>query len=150
MGGSTMKARAMFSLAVAAIGLSPDASAQTRAMRAHDETASAMRCLLDHGPKECRSRFVGSARQVAAYWLWWTSDKDFALGPLLSSEYAGTQAVNAYTTRVVDSRQADVYGVMFRHQKKTFYIVPPGPDGRIRYMHVRGGDPDEEKMYSPG
>ena len=142
-----MKALALLVVAVAAIGLSSAASAQTRTMMPHAETASALGCLLDHGPKACRERFVGGARLAAAYWLWWTSDKDFALGPVVSSEYAGTQSVNAYTTMHLNGRPADVYGVKFKYQEKTFYIVPPGPDGRIRYMNVRSGTPDEEKIY---
>jgi hypothetical protein len=141
-----MKTFAALSVAVAVIGLSPLASAQTRVMRAHDETASALGCLLEHQAKECGERFAGSARLAARYWLWWSPNKQFALGPLVSSEYAGTQSATAYTTKFLNGRTADVYAVKFRHQEKTFYIVPPGPDGRIQFMQIRGGAPDDEKL----
>ena len=145
-----MKALAALSVAVAAIGLSPVASAQTRVMTAHAETASALKCLLDHdhGQKQerCKQVFVGSASRAAIYWLWWTPGKDLDLGPLVSSDYAGTQSVNAYITKFLNGRPADVYDVKFRHLEKTFYIVPPGPDGKIEYLHVRSGAPDDEKM----
>lgn len=141
-----MKALAALSLAVAALALSPPASAQTRVMTTHDETASAMRCLLDHLHKECGERFVGSARLAARYWLFWSPNKQFALGPLESSDYAGTQSATAYTTKFLNGRTADVYAVKFRYQQKTFYIVPPGPDGKIQFMRIRGGAPDDEKL----
>jgi len=141
-----MKGLTALSIAVAAIALSPVASAQTRVVAPHDETASAMRCLLDHLHKECGERFVGSARLAARYWLFWSPNKQFALGPLVSSEYAGTQPATAYTTKFLSGRTADVYAVKFRHQQKTFYIVPPGPDGKVQFMRVRGGAPDDEKL----
>ena len=141
-----MKAVAALGVAVAVIGLSPIASAQTRVMTAHAETASALACLLEHKYKECGERFVGSARVAARYWLFWSPNKQFALGPLVSSEYAGTQSATAYTTKFLNGRTADVYAVKFRHQQKTFYIVPPGPDGKVEYLHVRGGAPDDEKL----
>src|SRR5262249_44039129 len=141
-----MKAFATLSFTVAAIALAPAASAQTRVMTEHAQTASALGCLLDHLAKECSQRFVGSARVAARYWLWWSPNKEFALGALQSSAYAGTQSANAYTTKFLNGRAADVYDVKFRHQRKTFYIVPPGPDGKIEFMHVRGGGPDDEKL----
>ena len=144
---TAVKALAALSIAIATIGLSPLASAQTRVMGPHAETAAALACLLEHRHKECSERFVGSARPAAQYWLWWTPDKDFELGPQLSSDYAGTEAVNAYLTKFLNGRKADVYDVKFRHHEKTFYIVPPGPDGKIQYMRVRGGAPDDENMY---
>jgi hypothetical protein len=140
-----MKALAALSIAVAAIGLSPVASAQTRVITAHAETSSALGCLLDHKHKECSQNFAGSARPAAAFWLWWSPNKDVELGALVSSEYAGTESANAYITKFLNGRTADVYDVKFGHQEKTFYIVPPGPDGKIRYMLVRGGGPNDEK-----
>ena len=134
------------SLAVAAIGLSPVALAQTDAT-AHADTASALKCLLDHGQNGCRDGFAGSARQPAIFWLWWTPEKDFKLGALKSSEYARTESANAYITKFLNSRTADVYDVKFAHEELTFYIVPPGPDGKVHYLHVRDGAPNEEKLY---
>jgi hypothetical protein len=148
-----MKAPAKL-VAIAAIGLSSVASAQTRVITAHAETASALGCLLDHLHNGCTQSFAGSARQTAAPWLWWNPNRDFELGALVSSEYAGTQAVNAYVTKFLNGRTADVYDVKFKHQQKTFYIEPPGPDGKILYMRVRNGAPNDERedlfVYGPG
>ena len=141
-----MKAPVALSVALAAIGLSPCASAQTRIMTDHLQTATVMECLLKHLAKECQQNFAGSARVAARYWLWWSPNKQFELGPLVSSQYAGTQSATAYTTKSLNGRTADVYDVKFRHQQKTFYIVPPGPDGKVLYMRVRGGAPDDEKL----
>jgi hypothetical protein len=149
-----MKARTALSLAVAVIGLSPAASAQTRARAPHAETASALKCLLDHVHDRCDHEFVGSARRPAQFWLWWTPTKDMEFGRLLSSEYAGTESQNAYTTRFLEGRTADVYDVKFAHGEQTFYIVPPDPDGNIHYLRIRGGAPDDEKLdlfvHGPG
>ncbi len=134
------------SLAVAAIGLSPVALAETDAT-AHSETAAALKCLLDHGQNGCREGFAGSARLAATYWLWWTPEKDFALGALVSSAYARTESDNAYIAKFLNSRTADVYDVKFAHLERTFYIVPPGPDGKVHYLNVRDGGPDDEKIY---
>src|SRR5690349_19563424 len=119
-----MKALVALSVAVAALALAPLASAQTREMTGHDETSAALGCLLNHQAKECADHFVGSARVAARYWLWWSPNKQFALGALESSQYAGTQSATAYTTKFLNGRTADVYAVKFRHQQKTFYIVP--------------------------
>jgi hypothetical protein len=140
-----MKARAALSVAVAAIGLSPVASAHTRASMEHAETASALRCLLDHDRKACGYSFVGSASGPATHWLWWTAGKDFELGALVSLEYAGTQSTNAYTTVFLKGETADVYDVKFRNQEKTFYIARPGPDGKVHYILVRNGAPNDER-----
>ena len=140
-----MKALAAISLAVAAIALPAAASAQTRVIAAHDQTASALGCLLEHRQKDCRHGFVASATRPASFWLRQNPNRDFDLGPLVSSEYVGTQSVNAFLTKFLSGRQADVYHVKFRHQEKTFYIVPPGPDGDIHYLHVRGGGPNDER-----
>ena len=145
-----MKARAVFGVAAAAIGLSPAASAQTRVLTAHAETMPALQCLLDHRHNECSQNFAGSATLTASFWLWWTPDKDFELGNLISSEYAGTQSANAYTTKHLNGRTADVYDVKFRHQEKTFYIVPPDPDGKVHYLLVRSGAPNDEKTQPVG
>ena len=139
-----MKALAALSVAVAVIGLSSPASAQTRVMTEHAQTASALGCLLDH--RQCRQAFARVASLAEAPKLSRNPDWGFGLGPVVSWEYAGTQAVNAYTTKFLNGRTADVYDVKFRHQEKTFYLVPPGPDGKIRYMHVRNGGPDDERL----
>ena len=149
-----MKARIVLGVAVAALSLSPCASAQTRVMAAHAETASALKCLLDHVHDGCDAGFAGSARTTATSWLWWNANKDFQVGALVSSEYAGTESVNAYLTKFLGGRAADVYHVKFGHEEKTFYIVPPGPDGKVRYMRIRQGAPDDERTdlftYGPG
>jgi hypothetical protein len=141
-----MKALATLGFAVAAIGLSPVALAETD-VTAHADTAAALKCLLDHGQNGCREGFAGSARPAAQFWVWWTPEKDFKLGALVSSEYARTESPNAYITKFLNGRTADVYDVKFAHEKKTFYIVPPGPDGKVHYMNVRDGAPDDEKIY---
>jgi hypothetical protein len=141
-------------VAIAAIGLSSGASAQTRIVTAHAQTASALGCLLEHERHGCRQDFVGSASRAASPWLRPNPDRDVELGALVSSEYAGTQSVNAYITKFLNGRPADVYDVKFKHQQKTFYIVPPGPDGKIHYMLVRGGGPNDERtdlfVHGPG
>lgn len=131
--------------AIAVLALAPTASAQTRVMQDHARTASALQCLLDHVQDNCPQKFSGSARRPAQFWLWWNANKDFELGRLVSSDYAGTEAVNAYITKFLNGRPADVYDVKFGHHRKTFYIVPPGPDGTIVYMLIRDGAPDDEK-----
>lgn len=138
-----MKALAALGVAIAVIGLSSAASAQTRVLAAHTETASTLRCLLDHG-KGCSQRFVASAGPASQPWLWWTVEKDFGLGTLVSWKYAGTESANAYTTALLNGRMADVYDVKFSRQELTFYIVPPGPDGQVHYMMVRNGAPNDE------
>ena len=146
-----MKALIALSMAVAATALSASASAQVRVMGPHAETEAALKCLLehDHGQKQkmCDGLFVGSASLSSKFWLWWDAEKDFKLGPLLSSDYAGTQAVNAYLTTHLNGRAADVYDVKYKHYEKSFYIVPPAADGKVRYLHVREGAPDDEKTY---
>ena len=140
-----MKALAALSVAIAAIALPSALSAQTRVIKAHGGTAPALLCLLDANRKGCRIEFVGSASLPARSWLWWSlPDRDFKLGALESAEYVGSQS-NAYTTKFVGARTADVYHVKFRHQEKTFYIAPPDPDGKIHYMLIRGGAPDDER-----
>ena len=137
----------ILSVAFCALTLSAPALAQTRVMTEHDQTASALKCLLDHNRTDCKIDFVGSATGPARYWLWWNANKDFGLGPLVSSEYAGTEAVNRYLTIVLDGRPADVYDVKFKHRELTFYIARDSTDGKIHYIHTRSGPPDDEKMY---
>jgi hypothetical protein len=149
-----MKALVALSVGIAVIVLSPVALAQTRVITAHAETASALGCLLEHRHKECGQSFVGNATRVAQPWLWWNPNLSFELGALVSSEYAGTQSANAYITKYLNGRTADVYDVKFRHQEQTFYIVPPGPDGNIHYMLIRQGAPNDERedlfVHGPG
>jgi hypothetical protein len=135
----------ILTVAVTMLMLSAPALAQTRVMAAHDETAAVLQCLLNHG-KGCNQDFVARAGLTATAWLWWTAEKDFGLGPLLSWKYAGTQSANAYTTRFLAASTADVYDVKFRKQEKTFYVVPPGPDGKVRYILIRNGAPDDERL----
>jgi hypothetical protein len=136
--------KALVAVAVAAIGLSPTASAQTRVMTAHTETAATLRCLLAHG-KGCDHDFVARAGLSATPWLEWNAAKDFELGALLSWKYAGTESANAYTTKFLRGETTDVYDVKFERREITFYIVPPGPDGNVRYMLIRRGGPDDER-----
>jgi hypothetical protein len=149
-----MKAHIALGVAIAVLSLPFAASAQTRVMGAHAETASALKCLLDHVRNACSPGFAGSASGPATQWLWWNANKDVELGALRSSDYAGTEAVNAYLTKFLNGRAADVYHVKFGHQEKTFYIVPPGPDGKVHYMRIRQGAPDDERTdmftYGPG
>ena len=143
-----MKALAALSLAIAAITL--PASAQTRIVKAHGETAAALLCMLDHTGDRCKVTFAGDARRAAQTWLFWSPNRDFALGDLISAEYAHTQSQNAYTTRPLFGRTADVYYVKYKHQDYTFYIVPPGQDGKIVYMLIRSGGPNDEKTQPVG
>jgi hypothetical protein len=146
--------KALASLCVTVLALSQAASAQTRVPAPHAETAAALQCLLEHRHDDCSQKFSGNARRTADFWLYWNINKDFDLGVLKSSDYAGTQSVNAYLTKFLNGRAADVYDVKFRHHQKTFYIVPPGPDGTIRYLLVRGGGPNDERedlfVHGPG
>jgi len=139
--------RLILTAALFVLTLSAPALAQTRVMTDHDQTASALKCLLDHNRNDCKIDFVGRATGPAKYWLWWNANKDFGLGPLVSSEYAGTQAVNRYLMIVLDGRPADVYDVKFKNQELTFYIARDSTDGKIHYIHTRPGPPDDEKMY---
>lgn len=139
--------RRILSVAFFALALSAPALAQTRVMTAHDQTGSALRCLLDHNRTDCKINFVGSASRAANNWLWWDANKDFKFGALMSSEYAGTEAVNRYLMKVLDGRPADVYDVKFRNQELTFYIARDSTDGKIHYIHTRPGPPNDENMY---
>jgi hypothetical protein len=136
--------KALAALAIAAITLAPAASAQTRVFTAHDETASTLACLLAHG-KGCRHDFVARAGLTATPWLVWNATEDFELGALLSWKYAGTEPANAYTTKFLRGETTDVYDVKFERRELTFYIVPPGPDGNVRYMLIRRGAADDER-----
>lgn len=114
-----------------------------RVMTAHAETAAALTCLLNHVPDRCKQLFAGHARLQLQFWRR-AGSGSIELGPLVSSEYAGTESPNVYTTRTFGGRTADVYYVRFRSQNTTFYIAPPGPDGEIRYIRNRSGAPDDE------
>ena len=46
----------------------------------------------------------------------------------MSSEYAGTEAVNRYLMKVLAGRPADVYDVKFKNQELTFYIARDSTD----------------------
>jgi hypothetical protein len=140
----------ILSVAFCALTLSAPALAQTRVMTEHDQTASALKCLLEHNRTDCKIEFVSMATRTANYWLWWTASKDLGLGPLVSAEYAGTQAANMYLTKVLSGRTADVYDVKFQKQEMTFYIARDSKDGKIHYIHTRPtrpGPPDDEKLY---
>ena len=137
----------IISVAFCALTLSAPAVAQTRVMTEHDQTASALKCLLGHNRADCKINFVGSATKAATFWLFWNANKDFALGPVVSSEYAGTEAVNRYLMKVLDGRPADVYDVKFRNQEMTFYLARDSTDGKIHYIHTRPGPPNDEKLY---
>jgi hypothetical protein len=139
-----------YSLAMDGKDLAPDGKtliarrivekSKKRVMAAHAETAAALTCLLNQVPDWCKQQFAGHARLQLQFWRWAGSSEE--LGPLVSSEYAGTESPNVY----IGTRTADVYHVKFKRQNKTFYIVPPGPDGKIRYMWNRLGAPDEENQ----
>jgi len=139
--------RRILSVAFCALTLSAPALAQTRVMTEHDQTASALKCLLDHNRTDCKINFVGSASRPATFWLNWNANKDFGLGALVSSEYAGSEAVNRYLMKVLDGRPADVYDVKFKNQELTFYIARDSTDGKVHYIHTRPGRPEDEKMY---
>ena len=132
-------------LAFSALVISTPALAQTRVMTTHDQTASALKCLLGHNRKDCKFSFVAGANLPAQSWLWWNSNRDYAFGHLVSADYAGTEPQNAYTTRFLSGQLADVYDVRFAREEFTFYITPPGPDGKIRYLHIRNGTPNDER-----
>lgn len=138
-----MKALAALSAAVAVSGLSSPAPAQTRVITEHAATASALGCLLDQ--QQCRQSFARIAGLAPTPSLGHNPARDSALGALVSWEYVGTQPANA-NTKFLNGRTADVYEVKFRHGVKTFYLVPPGPDGNIRYMHIRNGGPNDERL----
>jgi len=140
-----MKTFAVLGVAAALIPLSSAVSAQARVAGPHAETAAAMVCLLRHQREECKGRFAGSSRPLAETWLTWGPNQDFRFGPLVSSDYVGTEAVNSYLTKFLSGRAADVYDVKFGHEEMTFYIVPPGPDGKVQHMRIRAGSPNDER-----
>ena len=130
--------------------LVPSAASAQRIVKAHAETAPALLCMLDHVGDACKVDFAGDARRTAQTWLFWSPNREFALGDLESAEYAYTQSQNAYTTKFAYGRAADVYHVKYKHQHYTFYIVPPGEDGKILYMLIRSGAPGDEKTEPVG
>ena len=142
--------KALISFALTAALLPSPLSAQTRIVKAHGETAPALLCMLDHVGDSCKVDFSSGAYVAARYWLRWSPGKDLALGKLVSAEYSHTQPQNAYTTNFAYGRDADVYYVKYRHQDFTFYIVPPEADGKIVYMLVRSGRPEDEKTQPVG
>jgi len=129
--------------ALSTLMLSASASAQTRIITEHAETAAVLKCLLAHGTG-CENGFVARAAPRATPWLVWTVQEDFAVGPLLSWQYAGTESANAYTTKFLTGGMTDVYDVKFVRRELTFYVVRPGPDGNVRYMFIRRGAPSDE------
>jgi hypothetical protein len=132
-------------VAIAAIGLPPIALAETDTT-AHTETASALRCLLDHGQDGCRAVFVGSASRAAQPWVWLNPNRDFELGALVSSGYVRTESGdNIYVAKHLNGRTTDLFDVKFKHDEKTFYIERPETDGKIHQLLIRGGGPDDEK-----
>jgi hypothetical protein len=140
-----------YSLAIDGKDLAPDGKtliarpivgkSKKRVMTAHTETAAALTCLLNQVPDSCKPKFAGGARLQLQFWRW-AGSRSVDLGPLVSSEYAGTESPNVY----IGKRTADVYYVKFTRQNRTFYIVPPSPDGKIRYMWNRNGAPDDENQ----
>jgi uncharacterized membrane protein len=127
-------------MAALGTGLSSAAFADATA---DTETASALRCLLDKGQNDCGAVFVGSASRAARPWVRQNPDRDFALGALISSEYARTETGdNVYVTRFFQGRTADLYDVKFKHTRMTFYIAHPEADGKIHHLLIRGGSPD--------
>ena len=130
-------------VALSTLIFSASASAQTRINTQHAETAAVLQCLLAHG-KGCENSFVARAAPRATPWLQWTVQQDFAVGQFLSWQYAGTETANAYTTRLLSGETTDVYDVKYSRRELTFYIVPPGPDGNVRYILIRNGGPDDE------
>ncbi len=123
---------------------------RSQSVQPHGVTAAAMLCLLDHQGDRCKIDFAGDAWRAAQTWLFWSPGKDLSLGALVSAEYAYTQAQNAYTTNFAHGRAADVYYVKYKHQDYTFYLVPPGEDGKMVYMLVRSGTPADEKSEPVG
>jgi hypothetical protein len=79
--------RLILTVALSTLMLSASASAQTRVVTAHTETASTLECLLNRG-KGCRQDFVARAGQRVTPWLFWTATKDFEIGALVSWQYA--------------------------------------------------------------
>ena len=128
---------------ISTIILSLPAWANSRVYREHGKTAAALACLVNHD-RECGLDFVSGAAIAIKPWLWSSPRVEFDLGPLVSWEYVGTQSQNFFTSRYLHGRTADVYHVKYKHQDKTFYIVPPGPDGKVQYIAIQNGAPDDE------
>ena len=144
----------VLAIAFATVVISTPVLAQTRVMTTHEQTGTALTCLLDHNTKDCKIRFVAGATRPAQPWLFWNANRDNTFGHLMSSEYAGTEPQNVYTMRFAHERSVDVYDVKFERQELTFYIVPPDTDGDVHYLQIRPGAPNDEKIYrfdsSPG
>jgi hypothetical protein len=132
----------LLTVALSTLMLGVPASAQTRITMEHAETASALRCLLH--VNACNMEFVARAGLRARPWRLWIPSNDIGLGPLQSWDYAGTESANAYTTKFLNGRMADVYDVKFKYQEVTVYIVQPGSDGNVRYIFIRNGAPRDE------
>ena len=137
-------------LALAATFLPNAASAQSVVFQNHAQTATAMLCLLEHAGERCKYNFGGNARQAARPFLYWSPNRQFDFGTLVSATYAGTQLQTAHTTNALSGNAADVYYVKYRHQDMTFYIVPPDAEGNILYMLVRSGTPTDAKSQPTG
>jgi len=149
-----MKAATAVAIVTLGIGLSPAVFAQT-ANAPDAGTQPALQCLLHSGPKQCEKVFVASASPKAVRWVRLNPWPTFALGPVESSNFARTiSGADACDTKFLNGRVTDVYDVKFMHQEMTFYIERPEADGKIRYMLVRDGSPDDERrdlfLHGPG
>jgi hypothetical protein len=118
---------------------------------ASPETGPALKCLLETGPDDCGRMFVAAASPASRAWVNPNQTLRFNLGPLVSSSYVRTiSGGELYKVRLTTWTAADVYDVKFQHQEKTFYISPPDADGKIRYLAVHEGSPDDDVLNLAG
>ncbi|HWC64063.1 MAG TPA: hypothetical protein VG501_10610 [Rhizomicrobium sp.] len=136
---------ALLAISAAAAIAGPLASA------AESDTGSALKCLLDGGNAECRQVFVAAAAPASRPWVYPNQNLRFNLGPLVSATYVRSiSGAELYKVRLISWPAADVYDVKFQHQEKTFYISPPEADGKIRYLAIHDGSPDDDLLYTAG
>ena len=120
------------------------------AVAAENETAPALHCLLDTGPNQCGKVFVARASMAARPWIYPNQNLRFSLGPLDSATYVHSlSGSQLYRVGLINWDGADVYDVKFQHQEKTFYISPPEADGKIRYLAVHDGSPEDDMLDGP-
>ncbi len=146
LGGNAM--RLILTVALSTLMLSASASAQTRVITAHAETASALKCLLDHGQNGCRQGFAGSARPAATYWRLVDSRKGLQAwrsGVVGVCRNRGSECLHHEIRGRKNGRR--IRREVSALQKVTFTSCPPVRTARY-ILCFRGGEPDDEKLYS--
>src|ERR1700761_6666410 len=88
----------------------------------HPGTEAGLQCLLRTAPRDCGQTFVAEASIPARFWTTPNSKRDFELGPVVSTRYAGAdpgaQAI-AVPRMPGQASPFDIYDVKYAHQDVT-------------------------------